>query len=187
MNSNTENNENSKTKAVAEKMKATDDQAHMQVQKIKDSKLGKLLPTEYDRVSTKQVALISLILNAVVGVFTYALCIALFSTNPMASFAKSAWGIVLGILYLLSFGHDLFVYLTDKGTMLLSFLGLRALSLLGTIVVTLFLSGVSATLMFKSFIILINILACVAYMYIFSIYISHIKTGGSVSGDHQEV
>ncbi|EIJ89237.1 hypothetical protein NEPAR06_0738 [Nematocida parisii] len=181
--------ENSKTKAVAEKVKQTDDKAHEQVQKIKESKLGKAIPTEYKNIGIKQVALISLVLNSVVLVFTYALCIALYPKKAEDSgFAKSISGICLGLTYAMSFCHDFFVYWFERGTMLLSFVGLRVFSLLVTIVVALFLTGPSATILFKCFIILINIIFCLMYMYIFAIYISHLKTGGSTEGgDQQEV
>ncbi|KAI5189613.1 hypothetical protein NEMIN01_0566 [Nematocida minor] len=182
------NSDNKTQEAVSKKVQETDEKAHKQVQMMQQSKLGQMVPTQFEKVGIKQMAMVSLILNAAIYIYVYALYIALYSTKTEDSFASSVYGIILGVVYLLSFCHDLFVYYFNKSSMLLSFLGIRLLSLAVTILFVFFLTGNAATFLFKLFIVFTNILFCLMYMYIFSIYISNMKTGGSSSrGDHQEV
>ncbi|KAH9386422.1 uncharacterized protein NEMAJ01_1318 [Nematocida major] len=180
--------ENSKTKAVAMKVKETDEKAHQQVKKIKESRIGKLIPTECGEINTKKMVLIALIVNATLCTYTYLLFIALFGKTQADSFVSSPIGIILGITYILAQGHDTYVYFLDKSTMLLSFLGVHAVGLAITVLTLFFLDGNAATLLFKFVIVSTYSMWSLVYVYLFSIHISHIKMGGSSStGDHQEV
>lgn len=177
-------------KAVANKVKETDEKMHAQVQKIKNSKIGKLIPTEYTQISVKKVALISLVLNTVLFLYTYLLFVALFpGETEKEAFHTSFIGICVAIIYTGQLAHDLVVYFFDISSMLLSFWGIRAIALLITLLTTVcYLKGLAANWIMKLFIALTSILASLVHVYVFSMYMSHIKTGGNTnSGDQEQV
>lgn len=180
-------------KAVAEKVAKTDDDAHRHLQKIKQSKIGKIIPTEYDRLTTRNIAFLGFIVMCFINAYTYMVCLGLggrTNDNPPAYvFPTSPTGIFLIITSLLSMAHDLFVYTQKKGGLLLSFLALRILAIISAGIAILAIELVAAGYLIKIVLLALFILFNMVYSYIFSIYISELKhgAGGSSISDQQAV
>ncbi|KAI5181441.1 hypothetical protein NEOKW01_1622 [Nematocida sp. AWRm80] len=174
--------------AVSKKMEETDKKAHEKLNQLKESKLGKLIPTEYSKISTSQVALASMVIMALVDLCIFGFGIALNSSNADKTFATSFKGIALGIIFIVGIVHDALVYFLKKGSMLLSFLGIRALTMLIQIVAMALLDAHAATLPFKILLIVGYGIVNIIYTYGFSVFISSLKSSSSSNpSEHQAV
>ncbi|KAI5184817.1 hypothetical protein NEHOM01_0419 [Nematocida homosporus] len=177
--------------AVAKKVSETDNKAHEHVKKLKESSLGKMVPTQYSNVTCQHIALGSFILMAVVSLCTYMFCVAIDGADPTYGhkFPTCTTGIILAIVLVLASLHDGYVYFAKNGKMLLSFLGFRALTIIAVIVAVLFINSDNAGFTFKGFLLVFYGIVCLFYTYIFSIFISEVKHGASNSdpSEHQAV
>lgn len=175
-------------KVVKQKVMETDDKAHKQMQKLKNSKIGKMIPTEYEKIGIDRVALVSIFINLVMYIYIYITFSIIVPKTSSDSFVTSFSGILLGSVYLLCFLLDLFIYWFKKSGFLLPFLLARALSVAFTIIVIFIAKNFSASFFIRAITIGTNIIVTFIHLYLFGSYISHMKTGGSSeTGDHQEV
>lgn len=169
-------------KAVQKKVMETDDKAHKQIQKIKESKIGKMLPTEFEKITTDKVALASIVINVVMCIYTYALFLALYPKEQQDSFIGSKSGITVAVVYLLSFGMEMFIYWFRRSGFLLPFLLMRAISFGTTFLTIFFMRSFVFDIRFGIFIVGTNLFFGLIHTYLFGFYITHLKSGGG-AGD----
>ncbi|KAI5176049.1 hypothetical protein NEFER01_0368 [Nematocida sp. LUAm1] len=186
-------NTNETKKAVAKKVNETDNKAHEHLKSIKQSKVGKYIPTEYDRLTTKNVALLGFIVMCFISMYMYMFCFILAGIDiddiTRSIYPSSFSGILMAGVFIIGLAHDAFVYFMSNGHLLLSFLGLRLASLVVTVMALASISGASGGFMFKFILLSIYTLFTLIYTYVFSIFISEIKhsIGGANISDHQAV
>lgn len=175
-------------KAVQKKVMETDDKVHKQIQKIKESSIGKMIPTEYEKIGIDKVALASIVVSAVIYMYTYLLLASLYPKDVKEAFIGLKFGIFLGFMYTVSIIVDLFIYWFRKSSFLLIFLLVRIISFISTVISLFFLKGVAFNAFFSIFIIVSNLITGALHCYLFGLYISHMKAGGtSGNGDQQQV
>lgn len=178
--------------AVAKTVSTTSAKAHEQVKKIKDSKIGKYLPVEYEKITLNNVAFVSIAFMCFIQIMIYAFCIALDGTYKETLeyiFVKTPTGIAMCVVFLISTLHDMYAYYSKNHHLLLSFLLFRMLSTIVVILALFMLNNEIASTLFKIFLFFVFMLPCILYTYNFSVFISMQKGDGSTANpaDHQAV
>lgn len=184
------NNTKATKEAVAKTVLQTNTKAHQQVQRIKDSKIGKYLPVEYEKITVNNIALVSIVFIFFIEVYVLVLYIALCKiVNSNYEFTDKKTGIAMTAIFGLGVVHDFFIYITKNHHFLLSFLTLRILSVLSLILALFMISGDKLPAFFKIFVFLLFTLPCILYTYNFSVFISMLRNQGPKSdpSEHQAV
>ncbi|KAI5191285.1 hypothetical protein NECID01_1397 [Nematocida sp. AWRm77] len=174
-----EKNSNTKEQA-AKKYNEADNKAHEHIEALRNSKVGKIVPTEFEKVSITEVAKVSLFSMFFGNIVMYGFCYALSPTVGSSNeFPGSFKGIVMTIAILLSMGVDLYIYLSSKKNFLLLFLFLRMLAVVCVSVTLLAIGAVSVGGLFKLILVVGYIIVTLFTTYIFAIYISTLKNGAA--------
>lgn len=183
-------NDNKTKEQAVKKYNQADEQAHKHLDTIRNTKVGRMVPTEFEKVSITQVAKVTLFLMIFANICIYGFCYALSatSTDNVNEFPGSFAGVIMTIVLLLSMAHDLYVYFTNSKRLLLSFLLLRLLSVLVVLLAVAKLSGPSGGMIFKTCLDLGYIATTLVTTYIFAIYISSLSGRAGVDpSEHQAV
>lgn len=181
-----------KTQEVVKKqIEKTGEQAHEHVKKIKESQIGKMVPTNFENVTISEIAGLSLFFIFILNHFFYMFCDLITATEDQSKGVKlmnSPLGMLLLVAFAVNLVHDAYVYLAKK-PLLLSFLLGKIISLV-VMLMTLFLKGGKVKIGLLKFILaLYFIVFYLFYSYFFSIYISDLKMGllRADPSDHQAV
>ncbi|OAG29767.1 hypothetical protein NEDG_00900 [Nematocida displodere] len=175
--------------AVSKKVTETDQQAHEQIKKLKESKVGKMLPTSFDKISTKHVAMVSMFTMYVMCGFVYTICVVATATKEgeVNPFFQSWSNYILLFWFAVSLVHDLVVYFTHNSSMLLSFILLRIIVVLSVGFSLLALETHSAAVWFKLVLIVLFAIFSTMYSYVFGVFMSDLKSGDADPSEHQAV
>jgi len=177
-------------KKFQETFDKTDKTVHENVEKIQKSYVGKMLPSEYEKITKAQVAAVSLFVMMYNNLNMYLNC---YSTSCLLKagnkFPGTFTGVPMIFLMLLSTLHDLFVIYFKKKGLLISSLLLRLGALVFSIITILSLRDFDDMRWLRAFYIAQYLCFTLATTYLFSVYVMSLKSNpsGINQGDHQAV
>lgn len=176
--------------AVKKQVEKTEEKAHEHVKKIRESKIGKMVPTNFENITISEIVGFSFFFMLIINHFFFMFCelIAASEDPGKGKLFGTFFGYALILAFLANVVIDLYVYLAKK-PMLLTFLLGKVVALV-VMAATLFFKGGKLNIgLLKLTLALYFSIFYLFYVYFYSIFMSDLKMGAlrADPSDHQAV